>query len=131
MDALGYGVCVCAGPDYCQGHKKVVCGSDGVLYPSHCELHRMACVKNKHIGIEHLGKSCAEPAEGNIIDLSIIKGPRSIKKKVLVPAIKFPRMKDPLRQWDLLPCTVVHVCSCQSANIIGHLKMHVFVFTGV
>ena len=47
-----YGFCLCGQPDFCQGHEKAVCGSDGRLYPSHCELHRTACVLGVHIRID-------------------------------------------------------------------------------
>ena len=45
--------CVCAGVDFCAGQDHRVCGSDGLWYPSHCELHRRACVEGRHIGIDH------------------------------------------------------------------------------
>ncbi|GAB1606356.1 follistatin-related protein 5-like [Argonauta hians] len=47
--------CVCAEEDYCWGLSKPVCGSDGTLYPSHCELHRVACVIEKHIKVDPKG----------------------------------------------------------------------------
>lgn len=48
------GMCVCLPDDGCTGHHKPVCGSDGIQYPSHCELHRTACVTRVHIKIDHL-----------------------------------------------------------------------------
>jgi hypothetical protein len=33
-----------------------VCGSDGQLYPSHCELHRQACIKQVHIRVNRNGE---------------------------------------------------------------------------
>ncbi|CAH1795561.1 unnamed protein product [Owenia fusiformis] len=57
--------CVCAPEGYCQGHAKKVCGSDGQIYPSHCELHRMACVTRKHIGIDRKGKGCQSIKDKN------------------------------------------------------------------
>lgn len=48
------GVCVCGEASLC--HRGVsVCGSDGQLYPSHCELHRQACLKQIHIRVNHNG----------------------------------------------------------------------------
>ncbi|XP_074648310.1 follistatin-related protein 5-like isoform X2 [Tubulanus polymorphus] len=58
----GQGVCVCGDKDLCLDHHKPVCGDDNVMYPSHCELHRMACVKNIHIGVDHTGKECSPEA---------------------------------------------------------------------
>ncbi|XP_046379579.2 follistatin-related protein 5-like [Haliotis rufescens] len=48
-------VCVCLSIEGCQGHYKPVCGSDNNWYPSHCELHRSACVSGEHIKIDHTG----------------------------------------------------------------------------
>ena len=52
------GVCVCGDATLCQGHhhKVAVCGSDGQLYPSHCELHRQACLKQIHIKVNRDGQ---------------------------------------------------------------------------
>ncbi|KAK3593639.1 hypothetical protein CHS0354_025530 [Potamilus streckersoni] len=47
-----FGFCICGPPILCMGHKKPVCGSDGFMYPSHCELHRTACMKREHIWID-------------------------------------------------------------------------------
>lgn len=47
--------CECAAEDYCLGLNKPVCGSDGILYPSHCELHRVACTIEKHIKVDTKG----------------------------------------------------------------------------
>lgn len=54
----GQATCVCGGEDVCVGHKKRVCGTDGVWYPSHCELHRVACVQSRHIGVDRDGQNC-------------------------------------------------------------------------
>ncbi|XP_071132426.1 uncharacterized protein [Mytilus edulis] len=52
------GVCVCGDATLCQGHhhKVAVCGSDGQLYSSHCELHRQACLKQTHIKVNRDGQ---------------------------------------------------------------------------
>ncbi|XP_005094748.2 uncharacterized protein LOC101862789 [Aplysia californica] len=50
-----HSVCKCFKPSMCAGHHKPVCGSDGVQYPSHCELHRTACVTRAHIRIDRRG----------------------------------------------------------------------------
>ena len=59
-DALGKGQCVCGDTAMCKGHHKVVCGSNGVYYPSHCELHRMACLTNAHISIDVTNQACED-----------------------------------------------------------------------
>ncbi|XP_060560214.1 follistatin-related protein 5-like [Ruditapes philippinarum] len=66
-----FGLCLCGQPDFCDGHYKPVCGSDGRLYPSHCELHRTACVLGVHIRLDH-DSNC----EVNVV------GPLVIEKKV-------------------------------------------------
>ncbi|XP_062591247.1 follistatin-related protein 5-like isoform X3 [Saccostrea cucullata] len=50
--------CVCGDSTLCSKHAHAVCGSDGVVYPSHCELHRQACLEQKHIKIDS-GEACA------------------------------------------------------------------------
>lgn len=45
--------CVCI--TICPDHWKPVCGSDGVSYDNHCELHRQACLHGKHISPLHSG----------------------------------------------------------------------------
>lgn len=51
------GVCVCGDNVLCKSHHTVaVCGSDGQLYPSHCELHRQACIKQVHIRVNRNGE---------------------------------------------------------------------------
>ncbi|KAL7859873.1 hypothetical protein SRHO_G00150200, partial [Serrasalmus rhombeus] len=37
--------------------KQVVCGSDGLDYPSECELNMKACSTQKNIRVQHTG-SC-------------------------------------------------------------------------
>ncbi|XP_057706023.1 follistatin-related protein 5 [Corythoichthys intestinalis] len=47
----GQGQCNCL--DRCKPHYKPVCGSDGKLYPNHCELHRASCSERHKITIVH------------------------------------------------------------------------------
>ncbi|KAH9519790.1 hypothetical protein Btru_070919 [Bulinus truncatus] len=49
------GVCKCVTPSACAGHHKPICGSDGVRYASHCEMHRTACVNRVHIRVDRKG----------------------------------------------------------------------------
>ncbi|XP_054648998.1 follistatin-related protein 5 isoform X2 [Dunckerocampus dactyliophorus] len=53
--ATGQGECNCL--DRCKDHYKPVCGSDGKLYPNHCELHRASCLERRRITIVH-GEEC-------------------------------------------------------------------------
>ena len=32
-----------------------MCGSNGISFPNHCELHRTACLEGKKISIKHDG----------------------------------------------------------------------------
>ncbi|XP_022317011.2 uncharacterized protein LOC111120524 isoform X1 [Crassostrea virginica] len=52
------GACVCGDDTLCARHTHPVCGSDGVVYPSHCELHRQACTQHRHIKVDVEGKGC-------------------------------------------------------------------------
>ena len=42
-----------------------MCGTDGNKYPSHCELHRAACVRGHPIAVDHSGKSCVNKQQNN------------------------------------------------------------------
>ncbi|XP_021347155.1 uncharacterized protein LOC110446331 [Mizuhopecten yessoensis] len=59
------GVCVCGDDSMCLGHKKAVCGTDGLLYPSHCELHRQACIQGHHIRIDHQARCLSRHEKGD------------------------------------------------------------------
>uniref|UniRef100_A0A0B7A5X0 Kazal-like domain-containing protein n=1 Tax=Arion vulgaris TaxID=1028688 RepID=A0A0B7A5X0_9EUPU len=50
------GVCKCYTAAMCGGHHKPICGSDGVQYASHCELHRTACINRVHIRPDRRGR---------------------------------------------------------------------------
>uniref|UniRef100_A0AAV2MHS3 Kazal-like domain-containing protein n=1 Tax=Knipowitschia caucasica TaxID=637954 RepID=A0AAV2MHS3_KNICA len=50
-EETGLGECRCL--DQCKPHYKPVCGSDGQLYPNHCELHRASCLRAQNITILH------------------------------------------------------------------------------
>lgn len=57
-------ICVCLPEDGCKGHFKPVCGSDGLKYTSHCELHRAACISGIHIKVD-LSGNCFVKREFN------------------------------------------------------------------
>ncbi|XP_013388750.1 follistatin-related protein 5-like [Lingula anatina] len=60
VNADGFGKCECGDEKLCLGHHKKVCGTNRVWYPSHCELHRQACVLRQHIRIDHTEMGCVE-----------------------------------------------------------------------
>ncbi|XP_065567373.1 follistatin-related protein 5-like [Artemia franciscana] len=43
--------CICL--QKCPKKHHLVCGTDGVLYSSHCELHRKACLMDKAVGVDN------------------------------------------------------------------------------
>ena len=47
----------------CPNHEKPVCGSNGMTYPNHCELHRTACVEKKKISIKYEGTCRGQPTQ--------------------------------------------------------------------
>lgn len=49
----GIASCICK--KSCPGHENPVCGSNGMTFPNHCELHRTACLQGKKIAIKHRG----------------------------------------------------------------------------
>lgn len=50
LTGAGEATCICQ--RQCNVHRKLVCGSDGHIYPNHCELHRAACITKTAIAIE-------------------------------------------------------------------------------
>lgn len=48
--------CICR--ESCPAKRNSVCGTDGNVYTSHCELHRAACIQHRHISVDHTGNSC-------------------------------------------------------------------------
>ncbi|XP_064636735.1 follistatin-related protein 5-like isoform X2 [Lineus longissimus] len=89
------GVCVCGPPDLCNGHRKQVCGDDGIMYSSHCELHRMACIKDKHIGVDHTNNMCNPKLllkESQVSSSS----QEDDEEEEMQPTDDKPKMKDPL-----------------------------------
>ncbi|XP_061192442.1 uncharacterized protein LOC133200693 isoform X1 [Saccostrea echinata] len=73
--------CVCGDTTLCSKHAHAVCGSNGVVYPSHCELHRHACLEQKHIKIDS-GEACSnhpkppQIAQQSARNNSIVRGIR-------------------------------------------------------
>uniref|UniRef100_H2ZG16 Follistatin-related protein 5 n=1 Tax=Ciona savignyi TaxID=51511 RepID=H2ZG16_CIOSA len=46
-ERTGRAICVCK--SHCKPIKKPVCGTDGLYYENHCEMHRSACVVGKDV----------------------------------------------------------------------------------
>ncbi|XP_059615041.1 follistatin-related protein 5-like [Phlebotomus argentipes] len=51
VDANQMAKCVCQ--RFCPRRQKTVCGSDGEVYQNHCEMHRMSCLKERKITLQH------------------------------------------------------------------------------
>ena len=49
LQLKGVAVCICQRK--CPVRKHPVCGSDGVAYENHCELHREACIQGNYVYI--------------------------------------------------------------------------------
>ncbi|XP_029633661.1 follistatin-related protein 5-like [Octopus sinensis] len=81
--------CVCADEDYCWGLSKPVCGSDGTLYPSHCELHRVACVIEKHIKVDPKG-TCLHGIQSKPLKSNSEKKPANDQSKDTIPTTTGP-----------------------------------------
>ncbi|XP_030835975.1 follistatin-related protein 5 [Strongylocentrotus purpuratus] len=72
--------CICR--PYCKPHYKPVCGSDGVMYENHCELHRASCVSGQRITVHSHGCDTPQTAfvmtttpEGPIPSMSPTEAP--------------------------------------------------------
>ncbi|XP_068916226.1 follistatin-related protein 5-like isoform X2 [Tenebrio molitor] len=57
----GEATCVCQ--RQCAVHRRLVCGSDGHVYPNHCELHRASCMTATDITVER-GVHCIKHGKG-------------------------------------------------------------------
>ncbi|KAF0302351.1 Follistatin-related protein 5 [Amphibalanus amphitrite] len=57
--------CVCV--HQCPDRYKPVCGSDGMIYPNHCHLHRRACLDGRHIGPRKMEKCLPQNGLYNVI----------------------------------------------------------------
>ncbi|KAG5453348.1 Agrin, partial [Clonorchis sinensis] len=76
---LGYqcrnGQCVCR--DACPPTSSLldaeVCGTDGLLYRSECELKRQACLQGKDISADPSGASCRKQLDSNSEDLVAVR----------------------------------------------------------
>ncbi|CAD7093985.1 unnamed protein product [Hermetia illucens] len=47
-------ICICQ--RYCSHRKRPICGSDGLIYENHCELHRAACLQERQITYQRFDK---------------------------------------------------------------------------
>lgn len=54
VNPKGLPECVCQ--RYCAHRRKPICGTDGMIYESHCELHRAACILERPITLQKLEK---------------------------------------------------------------------------
>lgn len=54
VNAKGLPECVCQRD--CPYRKKPICGTDGMVYENHCELHRAACILNRPIAFQKIEK---------------------------------------------------------------------------
>ncbi|PAA74681.1 hypothetical protein BOX15_Mlig026856g2 [Macrostomum lignano] len=106
VDVGRKGRCVCASSSHCNRrhrHHRPVCGSDGRLYPSHCHLHRAACVSGTKIRIHQRG-SCGthREADGHRRPIVGTRATGRIGHPVRKPFTKFLSVKSGDHQAELL-----------------------------
>lgn len=53
--------CMCK--ESCPDYEKPVCGSNGITFPNHCELHRTSCLEGKKISIKYDGECKGQPTQ--------------------------------------------------------------------
>jgi len=108
-DEGGRARCMCAGPEHChpehQGdpkhlHHHEVCGSNGKTYPSHCEMHRQACLTGQRIRAGSDLSTCQPQAETLDGDVKSQK-PKSNLKNVPITEGQ-TELDDKIRDNDLL-----------------------------
>jgi len=61
--AVVNGIAACVCKQSCPDHEKPVCGSNGMTFPNHCELHRTACLEGKRISIKYNGTCKGQPTQ--------------------------------------------------------------------
>jgi len=61
--------CICR--ESCPARKRETCGSDGLIYHNHCQLHRTACLQHRHIGVDPTGNTCKKGSGDNEGDLPV------------------------------------------------------------
>lgn len=74
VDTNEEAVCVCQRQCPPAGRRKLVCGSDGHIYPSHCEMHRAACMQETIISVQR-GVHCIKQGKGWAPGLSVATTP--------------------------------------------------------
>ncbi|XP_014680305.1 PREDICTED: follistatin-related protein 5-like, partial [Priapulus caudatus] len=77
-------VCVCK--DFCKPRDKPTCGSDGVVYRNHCELHRAACRQDKVIKVRHHSDCVAKKVEEDEAVSNLVVE-ANIKEEVAPPPV--------------------------------------------
>jgi len=90
--------CVCI--TKCPSHWKPVCGSDGVSYDNHCELHRKACIDGKPISPIHPG-FCKKSREDLLAREEFIEeiSKLGVKKKAPIPMACFENDRNRLLEF--------------------------------
>jgi len=90
--------CVCI--TKCPGHWKPVCGSDGVSYDNHCELHRRACIDGKPISPLHPG-FCKKSRDEILAREEFIEeiSKLGVEKKAPIPMACFENDRNRLREF--------------------------------
>lgn len=94
--------CVCI--IKCPEHWKPVCGSDGISYDNHCELHRAACISGSPVSPLHAG-FCRKDREKVIArqefvdELSLWNDTQDAKTSILLPTACFENDRNRLREF--------------------------------
>jgi len=97
---LGQGDTECVCLTKCHENWKPVCGSDGVSYDNHCELHRRACLDGKHISPLHPG-FCKKDREELLAREEFIEqiSQWGVEKKTPIPMACYENDRNRLREF--------------------------------
>lgn len=86
VNSKGMAECVCQ--RYCAHRKKPICGTDGMVYENHCELHRAACILERPITFQKMEK-CSTISKKKVSAKKLFEKPKKFMRVTSPPEMEF------------------------------------------